>query len=318
MENPRFDLNQIRENVNLVDTLSRLGYEPLRKSGGELFYLSMLRDNDSAPSFCVNKKAGLWYDHGMGKGGNVIDFAVHFWPNLTFKEAVEELIKVSGNSVNEIQGRPFVPRQTELILHLPSYIIRESKELGGNKSISNYLQGRGVMDVSANHLKELYYSVKLKDGTRREMFAAGWQNELGGWEVRNAYFKGCLGKKAMSFISGNPETIVLFEGMLDFLSWKKLSPLQDASVLVLNSLSFLDSAIQRAGKYRTIELFFDHDSAGKKATMLALSQLPQAVDQSAKYEGYNDFNEKLTAMIHAEKDPEIRKANPNNVPLRNR
>lgn len=318
MENPRFDLNQIRASITLIETLSRLGYEPLRKSGGELFYLSMLRDNDSAPSFCVNEKAGLWYDHGMGKGGTVIDFALHYWSNLSFREAMEELIKVSGNSVNEIQGRPFVPRQTELIFHSPGYIIRESKELGGNRSIRNYLQGRGILDASANYLKELYYSVKLNNGTRREMFAAGWQNELGGWEVRNAYFKGCLGKKAMSFMPGNPEFIVLFEGMMDFLTWKKLSPLQDASVLVLNSLSFLNSAIQRAGEYKTVELFFDHDAAGKKATMLALSELPQAMDQSGRYEGYNDFNEKLTAMINAGKVPDTRKVNADNISLRNR
>ncbi|RZJ69583.1 MAG: hypothetical protein EOO45_13495, partial [Flavobacterium sp.] len=154
--------------------------------------------------------------------------------------------------------------------------------------------------------------------TRREMFAAGWQNEQGGWEVRNAYFKGCLGKKAMSFIPGNHERIVLFEGMMDFLTWKKLSPLQDASVLILNSLSFLNPALQRAANYKTIELFFDHDPPGKKATMQVLSELPQAVDQSTRYEGYNDFNEKLTAMINSAQVLGTKESSPHNISLRNR
>ncbi|RZJ19972.1 MAG: hypothetical protein EON51_16225, partial [Acinetobacter sp.] len=134
--------------------------------------------------------------------------------------------------------------------------------------------------------------------TRREMFAAGWQNEQGGWEVRNAYFKGCLGKKAMSFIPGNPECIVLFEGMMDFLTWKRLSGKNDASILILNSLSFLNPAIQRIKDYHKAEIFFDHDRSGRNATKEILKNLPYCIDSSQIYQGFNDFNEKLQSMLN--------------------
>ena len=51
-------------------------------------------------------------------------------------------------------------------------------------------------------------------------FAAGWLNEAGGWEVRNKYFKGCLGQKAISFIPGHQKELCVFEGYINYLSWK--------------------------------------------------------------------------------------------------
>jgi len=293
----KFDLIAIRESTDLVSTLKLLGYEPLRKSGGELFYLSMLRDNESSPSFCVNEKSGLWYDHGMGKGGSVIEFALSYWAHLSFKDAINELLKISGQPPGEIVNRPTQVKQTSLLMREPSYIIREVKPLGTNASISAYLKSRGIFEVAQDYLKELYYSIKLQDNTRKEVFAAAWQNELDGWEVRNMNFKGCLDKKAMSFIAGSDSKINLFEGMMDFLTWKKLFPSDPSSTLILNTLSFLTPAIERAKIYPSVEVFFDHDKAGRKATVEALASMPHAIDSSAIYTGYNDLNEKLQNLL---------------------
>ncbi|MFC3560188.1 toprim domain-containing protein [Pedobacter jamesrossensis] len=293
----KFDLVNIRESTDLVNILKLLGYEPLRKSGGELFYLSMLRENDSSPSFCVNEKSGLWYDHGMGKGGSVIEFAISYWSNLPFKDAINELLKLSGQLPGEPINRAQGVKQTSLLMREPSYIIREVKPLGSNTSITNYLKSRGIFEVAQGHLKELYYSIKLQDNSRREVFAAAWQNELNGWEVRSMNFKGCLDKKAMSFIAGNDSKINLFEGMMDFLSWKKLFPGEPSSALILNTLSFLNPALERAKTFAVVELFFDHDKAGRKATAEALSIIPGSTDGSGFYAGYNDFNEKLQNLL---------------------
>ena len=293
----KFNLTSIRESTDLVSTLKLLGYEPLRKSGGELFYLSMLRDNDSSPSFCVNEKSGLWYDHGIGKGGSIIEFALSYWSNLPFRDAINELLKLSGQLPGEIVNRPQQIKQTSLLMREPSYIIREVKPIGSNNSISAYLKSRGIFEVAQGYLKELYYSVKLKDNSRREVFAAAWQNELNGWEVRNMNFKGCLDKKAMSFIAGNDSKINLFEGMMDFLSWKKLFPNEPSSALILNTLSFLTPALEKAKIYPEVALFFDHDKAGLKATAEALASIPGSTDGSGLYAGYNDFNEKLQDLL---------------------
>jgi hypothetical protein len=59
----------IKEQVSLVDLLARLGFEPVRRSGKELMYLSMLRESDTKPSFAVNELLNVWFDHGSGKAG---------------------------------------------------------------------------------------------------------------------------------------------------------------------------------------------------------------------------------------------------------
>ncbi|MDN3586150.1 toprim domain-containing protein [Pedobacter aquatilis] len=296
----RFELNQIRESTDLVGVLSKLGHEPIKKSGAELFYLSPLRDNDSAPSFCVNERSGLWYDHGMGKGGSVIEFALAYWFNLSFKEAITELLKLSGQMYGELAQRSHSYKQTSMSMREPSYIIRGSQSLGNNPSITAYLKSRGIFDVAVPFLKELQYSIKMPDKSRKELFAAAWQNELGGWEIRSPKFKGCLDKKAMNYILGDNSSIKLFEGMMDFLSWKKLFPEENSSILILNSLSFIEPAIERAKEYSSVDAFFDHDTAGRKATDLLLRAIPNAIDKSGLYAGYNDFNEKLQVWIATE------------------
>jgi len=68
------------------------------------------------------------------------------------------------------------------------------------------------------YLKEIRVYNK---NTKREYFAAAIKNEEGGYDYRNLYFKGCVKKKAISFIRGSvpkPEGINLFERFIDFLS----------------------------------------------------------------------------------------------------
>ncbi|WP_316847084.1 toprim domain-containing protein [Pedobacter psychrodurus] len=292
MEENRFDLKGIREQTDLVSLLSKLGFEPLKRSGGELFYLSMLRENDTAPSFCVNEKLGLWYDHGLAKGGTVIDFALAYWTGCDFRQAMEKLNEASGS----LQLPPPIrPAQMEIPLRHPSYQIREIRESVGNPAISAYLSQRGILEVAGPFIKEVYYSIKKENGRRMELFAAGWQNDLGGWEVRNSHFKGCLGKKSMRFISGESH-LAVFEGMMDFLSWKLEHPSDAASVLILNSVAFLKPAMRFAQGYSAVELFFDHDPSGKKASGEFLKNLPWAADRSELYEGFNDYNEKIQHM----------------------
>lgn len=290
MDENRFDLQALREQTDLVSLLSKLGFEPLKRSGGELFYLSMLRDNDTAPSFCVNEKLGIWYDHGLAKGGNVIDFALAYWPGLVFRQAMEKLTDFSqGHQVFPVRDRP---AQMQISLKHPTYLIREIKDIGSNRAISSYLKMRGIAEVAQPYIKEVYYSIKKDNNKRFELFAAGWQNDLGGWEVRNNQFKGCLGKKSMSFLEGNDNSLSVFEGMMDFLSWKLEHPHDPSSTIILNSVAFLKPAMDFAAGYGAIKIFFDHDPSGRKASAEFLKNLPRTIDGSSLYSSYNDYNEK--------------------------
>ena len=288
----------LKDQVSLVDLLARLGYQPCRKSGQEHMYLSMLRDSDTTPSFAVNDKLGCWYDHGEGKGGNIIDFGLRYWKGASFREVLEKINHVLGGNLPD-QSFMDKPRRKRLAVKEPHYQVLEVQELGHNAAISGYLQSRGIWPQAVGRLKEVYYYVEDSKKNRKHFFAAGWQNELGAWEVRNLRFKGCLGHKAISFIPGDANRLAIFEGFIDYLSWLSEHPMADESVLILNSIALIQSGIRKARDFNQIALYLDNDTPGRNATVAFQQALPQAIDRSPVYEGYNDYNDKLIAGLNS-------------------
>jgi len=292
----------IKEQVSVAGLLARLGYQPIRPGARELVYHSMLREGDRTPSFSVNDTLGVWYDHGTGKGGNVIDFGLAYWPNLTFREVLLKLWETAQLAAPVSSFQP-VNRRRRKAQKLPHYQVENVKAIGTARLISQYLKIRGIADIAPAWLKEVYYYVDNEKQERKHFFAAGHQNELGGWEIRNKHFKGCLGRKAMTIISGDSRKAALFEGYFDFLSWKTENPEANPTIMVLNSLSFIEQAIKLATRYPHIDCFFDHDKAGRAATRQLLKALPYASDRSAAYAGHHDYNDKLQAEARARREP---------------
>ncbi len=64
--------------INLIEYLYLLEYNPKNIRGQDHWYLSPLREEKEA-SFKVNKEKNVWYDHGIGKGGNLVDFVMEFY-----------------------------------------------------------------------------------------------------------------------------------------------------------------------------------------------------------------------------------------------
>ena len=286
--------SQIKEQVSLVDLLSRLGYQPVRTAGQEILYLSMIRDSDTKPSFAVNDGLGVWYDHGLGEGGNIIDFGLAYW-KMPFQEVLEKIMQVIGQQLPVKNCIPEAKFRKRSAVKIPHYEIQEIKELGNNPAITEYLQSRKVWEAALGRLSEIYYFVEDQKRLRKYFFAAGWQNELSAWEVRNLYFKGCLGHKAISFIPGDETKLAVFEGYLNYLSWLTENPLANDSILVLNSIALIQGAIRKAKDYGEVNLFFDRDIAGHLAGLDFKKAVPQATDCSHHYLHYNDYNDKLRA-----------------------
>src|ERR1700761_8215842 len=224
---------EIKENTSLVVLLAALGFDPARQSGRELVYRSPLRDSDTKPSFFVNEALNCWYDHGMAKGGNVVDFGLLYWPDLSFPEVLAKIVDTSSAD--------FTVKRKRAPVKIPHYEVLEIRELGANMAIENYLKGRGIWSPAQGVLKEVYYYVEDNQKNRKHFFAAGWQNELGAWEVRSLHFKGCLGHKALSFIPGDEKRLCVFEGFMDYLSWLAADPFCKDSILVLNSVALLQA-----------------------------------------------------------------------------
>ena len=284
---------ELKEQASIVELLSRLGHEPVKKFGKEYMYRSMLRNGDNDPSFSVDDKIGAWYDHGNGKGGNIIDLGIAYWPELNFNEVVEKIQTACDITPVQREHRPRLP------VKVRSYVIDNLRPVGTHPAITGYLQGRGIFEKAKQQMHEVYYSIKDNKGGQKQFFAAGWKNETGSWEVRNKYFKGCLGKKAISFIAGDPKKVAVFEGFINYLSWLQLNPASGHSVIILNTLSLLGEGINRARQYPEIDLFLDRDNSGYQATKDFIRSLPYATDRSAVYEKFNDYNDLLVARLKA-------------------
>ena len=92
---------------------------------------------ERTPSFKINRKLNRWYDHGLGKGGNIIDFAI-LYNNCTVGEFLHQL---SGN----------LSFQKPLVKHLDKQAGSEAESklnILQDKSLSSfsllrYLQQRG-------------------------------------------------------------------------------------------------------------------------------------------------------------------------------
>lgn len=228
---------ELKEQVSLVALLSRLGHEPIPRRGREKMYISMLRDNDTKPSFSVNDDLGVWFDHGAGKGGNIIDFGLAYWKTLDFNEVVKKIQEVCA--VEPPVQKVLRPRKPTKVYQ----VVEKVKPIGAHPAITEYLKSRGVFDVAKFYLSEVYYYIEDDHDVRKRFFAAGWLNENKSWEVRNRHFKGCIGHKGITVIPGNPKNAALFEGFIDFLSWRLENPEAEHTVIVLNMLTLLQTGV---------------------------------------------------------------------------
>ncbi|WP_316806824.1 toprim domain-containing protein [Pedobacter agri] len=299
------NVNEIKEKVSLIDFLRNLGYSPQKVANSEHFFRSMLREEYTA-SLCVYEKFGVWCDHGGAgvsgiRSGSVIDFALAYWYPSGLEEVLHKIVEYGQVDIDCLKSVPSGEVKKERPVRFQRYEFERVDELGSNAAINEYLDSRGIGSVAKGHLYEVYYYALDDRNKLRRYFAPGWPNENGGWEVRNKKFKGCLGHKGMSFLEGSAKRLCVFEEYFDFLSWRVWHPKDPAAILVLNSLSMLQTAKARAIKYDNIELYFHHDRAGRAATKAFISDLDISRDSSWIYAGFKDYNEKLVADISSGK-----------------
>lgn len=135
--------------------------------------------------------------------------------------------------------------------------------------------------------------------SNKKYLAVGFQNDSGGYELRNSWFKGSSSPKDVSYIHNDSNKLYVVEGFMDFLSIEQLKSKTpafgtDADVLVLNSLSFLKRSHSVIKEHESF-LFLDNDQAGTSAkTNLHHEHIP-FMDCSAFYSAHKDVNEFLVA-----------------------
>src|SRR5688572_24789273 len=75
--------------IDLVDYLHALGYDPKKINGNDYWFHSPFRQ-EKDPSFKVERSKNIWYDHGLGKGGKLVNFATEFY-QCNVSEALQKI-----------------------------------------------------------------------------------------------------------------------------------------------------------------------------------------------------------------------------------
>ena len=159
------------------------------------------------------------------------------------------------------------------------------------QGLVEYLKSRNIpFDIGAKYCRQIWYSCNGK-----RFFAIGLQNHLGGWELRNKYFKTSSSPKTYTRFNRKSKRLLITEGMFDFLSLTTIDEdlVQNSDCIILNSIAFIDRIKVLIPEYDLVLLYLDNDPAGKKAALLLLKQFDNVTDCSDAYNGYEDLNEKL-------------------------
>ncbi|MEN5196962.1 toprim domain-containing protein [Sphingobacterium faecium] len=299
------NVDDLRE-FPISDFLARLGHHPVRKSGKELFYHSMLRETkQDTPSLTVWDEGGKWLDRGGPnstgiQGGSIVQLGLAYWPQLSFVEVLGKIKETCDMQVSMIPA--YKPIQSAMEQEQKGYTFElvRTQPIGRNFVLTKYLEVRGILDVANGQLHEIYYRNRLDNGNKSIFYAIGWKNDLSNWEFINAKgFKSSIGKKGISVIPGDSGHAVLFEGYMDYLSWLKVnSPDPAPTVIVLNSIVQLRNAIERVKDIPIVDVYFDNDDPGRNCTQRLIESIPHAKDRSGVYQGYKDYNDMLRDVIN--------------------
>ena len=285
MKKQKLQCDTARE-ISITDFLKKSGISPVRENQNSAWYLSPIR-NENEASFKVSKILNRWYDHGIGKGGNIIDLVIGMNNNCSVQEALSILDRT-------IPSFSFQQQNTFSRLKLEAEI-RISKILPiRHPALIRYLERRKINpEITARYAREVHYFMNDK-----KYFAIGLENVSGGWELRNSYYKNAAAPKDYSCFSTGKQMLSVTEGMFDFFSLLTLYPglPHKSDFLVLNSVSFIRRIQNIALSYSKVGLYLDNDPAGKKATKQLMADLSNSVDMSALYKDKKDLNQLLTAQ----------------------
>ena len=272
--------------IPLEEVLQILGHLPTKQTEKEAWFLNPFA-NENHASFKLDKRNNIWFLHSEGIGGNNTDFMIKYL-NASVKEVLEWAEKQIFSS---FQPQNSIQKQNSL---KQNYQITEIKELQ-NENLKDYLQQRGLSTKVYPLVKEIHFRIDQKN-----LYAIGFENFSGGWELRNSFYKGSLQKKDISIVNLNNENqnetgkrIVVFEGFMDALSFVEMKPFFIGDLLVMNSISLLNRTKEHLKIYSEIHLFLDNDKAGETCKNEILKSFPEAKNHSEIYALHKDLNDYL-------------------------
>ena len=274
------DARQMRE-IPIADFLNAMGIQPQKQKGNILWYNAPYR-KERTPSFKVDTNKNVWFDFGIGKGGDIFDLAGEFIGSGDFLLRAAFIAKSGACPLPALEQ----PQRSEK--KEPTFEDIWTRPLL-NGRLLGYLEERGIdAHVAIPNCEEVRYRVRGK-----RYYAIGFRNEAGGLELRNRFFKGCIPPKDISLKRNGSDVCSVFEGFMDYLSAMQMGIIA-SDWLVLNSVSNVEKAVKVLQGYERIECFLDNDEAGRR-TFQRLHDCfgERVIDRSSLYADHKDLNEFL-------------------------
>lgn len=267
----------INDMLPITSLLKALGHHPISTTEEESSYTSVFGERpDNRIDLKVNHKLNSWFDKSVGRGGDLTDFALLYWPELSPEEIKKKLhdIQMKVSSVQSPDGRS---RHKRKAFKIPHYQIERTHPIGHNTEITEFLKKSGLWELADLNIQEVYYYVTDQKGNRKDFCAAGWQNENGGWEVRAQNYTGCIGPRGMTFIPASEIALAIFPEYVDYLKTRSDKYLHYASVVILNYPDFISASLKRAYHFQRVLLYTD-ETGGKYQSLAEMfrDKLPHA------------------------------------------
>jgi hypothetical protein len=295
-ESEGFSLARIRE-IDMVGYLAALGYEPVdvKKNGTDHWYLSPLR-TESEASFHVNRSTNEWYDFGLADGGNMVDFCLRY-----HQCGIRDLLEKFNADISSLSLPVFDPSLHEGRVDKASNLLVTDVRPLYAYPLKNYLHERAIpVSVADAYCSEVSY--RIGDGT---YYGIGFKNDAGGYEIRNKNYKQSSSPKDITTMGFGAPTVQVFEGFMDFLSYRTLNANASwgaTDFVVLNGAGLFDRALPFLDQHEKVGLWLDQDVTGRAYTQYALSMGTRYSDESGFYDRFTDLNDWL---MHKGETPKV-------------
>ncbi|MDP3666300.1 MAG: toprim domain-containing protein, partial [Sediminibacterium sp.] len=230
-------------------------------------------------------------------GGNLVDFGIQFF-RCSISDFLQQLKHPVFSFHPPILNSASFPAAGEK----EKIVVMDARENIKLLSLQDYLGFRKIpLEIANRFCKEVDFNLYDKKYT-----VIGFKNSAGGYELRSANFKGSSSPKEVTLFGKDlTKEILVFEGFIDFLSYKAihqprliLLPKQQPNFLILNSIGFLKKMRPMLENYPSIHLYLDRDKKGLELTKEVLSISRKYRDESLAYKNHKDLNEYLMKEYH--------------------
>ena len=268
--------------ISIRNVLESFSLFPSKDNSKTAFYFAFDRE-EKTPSLFVNFVKNIAFDFGTGKKYDIVSL-VQGIKLCSVSEALEYLSQFDFSFQQQI---------CNITKDESKYEILSISEVKHNALIQ-YLKERRIKN-NIHILKEIHYKISNK-----KYFGIGFKNDANGYEVRNKYSKICIGRKDITTIKNKSNNLRIFEGFMDYLSFiemKKTLEEQLSDYVILNSVSMIFKLEKIIENYEKIELYFDNDEAGNRATNEVKQLNPYVEDNRILYQNYKDLNDFIMGKI---------------------